>query len=90
MFKRLQLYAEEIIGSYQCGFRSGKSTSEQMNKVRHMEKMGEYGVSTFYLFVDFKGVYDSTDRNELFKAMENFSLPGKPRRLVEVTLETIR
>jgi hypothetical protein len=55
-----------------------------------MVKMGEYGVRTFYLFVDFKAVYDSTDRNELFKAMEEFSLPGKLRRLVVVTLENVR
>jgi hypothetical protein len=51
--------------------------------------MGEYGVSTFYLFVDFKASYDSIDRNELFKDMEKFPLPGKLRRLVEVTLEYI-
>jgi hypothetical protein len=50
-----------------------------------MEKLGEYGVSTFYLFVDLKVAYDSIDRNELFKAMEEFSLPGKLRRLVEAT-----
>jgi hypothetical protein len=55
-----------------------------------MVKMGEYGVRTFYLFVDFKAAYDSTDRNELFKAMEEFSLPGKLRRLVVVTLENVR
>jgi hypothetical protein len=48
-----------------------------------MEKMGEYGVSTFYLFVDFKAAYDSINRNELFKAMEEFLLPGTLRRLVE-------
>jgi hypothetical protein len=47
-----------------------------------MEKMGEYRVSTFYLFVDFKAVHDNIDRNELFKAKEEFSLPGKLRRLV--------
>jgi hypothetical protein len=79
LFERLQPYVEKIIGSYQCGFRSGKS-SGQIHTVRQiMEKMGEYGVSTCYLFVDFKAAYDSTDRNELFKAMEEFSLPGKQK-----------
>jgi hypothetical protein len=55
-----------------------------------MEKVGEYGVNTFYLFEDIKAAYDSSDRNELFKAVEEFSLPGKLRRLVEVSLENIR
>jgi sorting nexin-29 len=79
------------MGCYQCGFKTGKLTSDQIHMVRQiMVKMGQYGVSTFYLFVGFKAAYDSTDRNELFKAMEEFSLPGKLRRLVEVTLENIR
>jgi hypothetical protein len=39
----------------------------------------------YILFVDFKAAYDSIDRNEIFKAMEEFSLPEKLRRLVEVT-----
>jgi sorting nexin-29 len=55
-----------------------------------MEKMGEYGVSTFCLFVDFKVAYKSTDINGLFKAMEKISLPRKLRRLVEVTSENVR
>jgi sorting nexin-29 len=71
--------------------RSGKSTSDQIHMVRQiMEKMGEYGDSAFYLFVDFKAAYDSINRNELFKTMEEFSLPGKLRRLVEVTLGNVR
>jgi hypothetical protein len=38
-----------------------------------MENIGEYGVSKFYLFVEFKAAYDSIDRNEFFKAMEEFN-----------------
>jgi sorting nexin-29 len=62
-----------------------------MHTVRRiMQKMGEHGVDTFNLFVEFKAAYDSIDKNELFKAMEEFSLRGKLRRLVEVTLENVR
>jgi hypothetical protein len=52
--------------------------------------MEERGVSAFYLFVYFKAACDSIDRNELFKAVEEFTLPGKLRRLAEVTLENVR
>jgi sorting nexin-29 len=38
----------------------------------------------------FKAAYDSTDRHEVLKAMEEFSLPGKLRRLVEITLQNAR
>jgi hypothetical protein len=30
--------------------------------------MKEYGVNTYYIFVDFKAAYDSTDRAGLLKA----------------------
>jgi sorting nexin-29 len=63
LFQRLQPYTEKLVGNYQCGFRSGKSTSDQLHTMRHIsEKMGEYVVNTFYLFVDFKAAYDSIDR----------------------------
>jgi sorting nexin-29 len=41
-------------------------------------------------FWDFKAAYDSIDRNEHFKAMEELSLLGKLRRLVEITLENVK
>jgi hypothetical protein len=52
--------------------------------------MKEYGVNTYYTFVDFRAAYDSTDRAGLFKATEEFHIPGKLRCLVELTLKTLR
>jgi hypothetical protein len=40
--------------------------------------------------VDDNKLTHSIDRNELFKAMEKCSFPGKLRRLAEVTLENVR
>jgi hypothetical protein len=42
-----------------------------------LEKIKEYGVNTYYIFVDFKPVHDSTDKAGLFKAMEEFHVPRK-------------
>jgi hypothetical protein len=87
LLERLQPYVEKIVGSYHCAVRSDKSTSDQIHMFKQiMEETGECGVSTFYLFVDFKAAYDSNDRNELFKAVEEFSLPRK-LRLMEATSE---
>jgi sorting nexin-29 len=55
-----------------------------------LEKMREYGVSTFNLFVDFKAAYDSSDRTQLFKAIEEFQIPRKLRILVETILRSVR
>jgi sorting nexin-29 len=91
LFQRLQPCVEKFVGNYQCGFRNGKSTSDQLHSMRQItEKMRGYGVSTFNLFVDFKAAYDSTDRTEFFKAMEDFQIPRKLRSLVEITLRNVR
>jgi hypothetical protein len=52
--------------------------------------MKEYGANTYYMFVDFKAVYDSIDRAGLFKAMEEFHVSRKLRCLVELTFKTVR
>jgi hypothetical protein len=54
------------------------------------EKMSEYRVSMFNLFVDFKAAYDSTDRTQFFKAVEEFQIPRKLRSLGEITLRNVR
>jgi sorting nexin-29 len=91
LFQRLQPCEETLVGNYHCGFRNGKSTSYQLHSMRQiLEKMREHGVSTLNLFVDFKAAYDSSDRTQLFKAMEEFQIPRKLRSLVEITLRNVR
>jgi len=48
--------------------------------------MGEYRIKTLHLFVDFKAANDSTDKTQLFKAMDKFQIPRKHRKLEEITL----
>jgi sorting nexin-29 len=91
LFQRLQPIVDTNIGNYQCGFRRGKSTSDHLHSTRQLlEKMREYGVNIYYMFVDFKAAYDSIDRAGFFKAMEEFHVPRKLRGLVELTLKTVR
>jgi hypothetical protein len=58
--------------------------------IQKLEKMGEYGVNTFYLFVDFKATYERINRTQLFKAMEEFQIARKLKNLVEITLRNTR
>jgi hypothetical protein len=61
---------ENIVGNYQCGFRVGKSTIEQIQSVKQLPgKTLGYGVSTFHLFIDFKAACD-TMNGEIIQGCE--------------------
>lgn len=87
LYGRLVVYAEEIIGDYQCGFRRGRSTTDQIFTLRQiMEKAWEFNISIHQLFVDFKQAYDSLERQPLFEIMNEF---GIPRKLINLTKATL-
>ncbi|MGI4816809.1 MAG: reverse transcriptase domain-containing protein [Janthinobacterium lividum] len=84
---RLKPYLNDIIGSYQCGFRPGKSTTDQIFTLRRLlEKTLEFQVDTHHLFIDFKQAYDSIKRDSLFTTMQSFGIPSKLNRLCWLTL----
>ena len=65
--ERLQPFVKKLIGSYQCGFRPGKSTIDQIFTLRQiLEKTQEKQIDTHHLFVDFKSAFDSAIRSHLF------------------------
>ena len=58
--ERLKSHAKALIGPYQCGFRPGKSTIDQIFTLRqNLEKGHENRERTHHLFVDFKAAFDS-------------------------------
>lgn len=84
---RLKPYMEYNIGKYQCGFRPGKSTTDQIFTLRQiLEKTREFNITTHHLFVDFKAAYDSIERDELLQAMIDFGYPAKLVNLCRMTL----
>ena len=51
--ERLKPFVDKQIGSYQCGFRPGKSTIDQIFTLRQiLEKIRDKQINTFHLFVD--------------------------------------
>ena len=47
-------YAEKTLGEYQAGFRSGRSTTDQIFTVRQVyEKFWEFGTDLYQVFVNF-------------------------------------
>ncbi|KAG7296948.1 hypothetical protein JYU34_019852 [Plutella xylostella] len=84
LLKRLEPYAEKILGDYQCGFRPNRSTIDQLFLIKQiMEKKWEYAQSVHALFVDFAKAYDSIDRGALYAILRNFDIPAKLVELIE-------
>lgn len=85
--ERLKPIAETLIGPYQCGFRPGKSTTDQIFTLRQiLEKTYENQIDTYHLFVDYKAAFDSPLRDRLYAAMSELGIPAKLVRLCRMTL----
>lgn len=58
LLSRLIPYAKESLREYQCGFRKGESTVEQLSIIGHIiEKTYEYRQEFWQIFVDFRKAY---------------------------------
>lgn len=85
--ERLKPTVNRLIGPYQCGFRPGKSTIDQIFTLRQiLEKTLEKQIDTHHLFVDYKAAFDSTIRGHLYETMAEFGIPAKLIRLCRMTL----
>ena len=58
----LKPFAKRLIGSYQCGFRPGKYTIDQifmLRQILEISRSTSLSTSTHHLIVDFKSVFDT-------------------------------
>jgi hypothetical protein len=87
LHKRLEPYAQEILGDYQCGFRRERSTTDQLFTLRLvLEKAYEFVIDLHSLFNDFKQAYDTVDRKYIFEVLKEFGIPKKLVNLIKMTL----
>lgn len=84
---RLQPFADECVGEYQCGFRKGKSTMDQLSVIGQIiGKKYEYRQNMWQVFVDFKKAYDSIHRETIYNIKYEFGIPNKLICLTKVCM----
>ena len=85
--ERLKPLVKTLIGTYQCCFRPGKSTNDQIFILRQiLAKTNEKQVDTHHLLVGHKTAFERPIRDHVFAAMSELGIPAKLIRLYRMTL----
>ena len=85
LLRRLSPISENVLEEYQCGFRKGRSTSDQLFNIRQlMEKRWEYALEIHHLFIIYKQAYGSICSESLWTIMEDFGFHKKLIRMTKV------
>ena len=73
---RMTPYANEIIGEYQCGFSTNRTTVDHIFSIRQiLEKKWEYNNEVVcQLFIDFEKASDSIKREPLYNILIKFGV----------------
>lgn len=68
---KIKPLAEEILGDYQGGFRSNRSTTDQIFSIKQIiEKSWKFNKNVCVQFADFKETYDSIHRQSLLDILK--------------------
>jgi len=87
LYEKLNVYAEEILGDYQCGFRIGRSTTDQCFTMSQIfEKCHEFNINIHCLFIDYKQAFDKLSRNYIDYNLKILGIPQKYINLINMTL----
>lgn len=85
ILNRIKEITEQVLPESQCGFRSGRSTTDMIFTLRQLqEKAIEQHQPLYVVFVDFSKAFDSVDRDTLWKVLKMY---GCPQKLVNIIKE---
>ena len=88
ILNRLNPQAENIIAEEQAGFRVGRSTTEQIFKLRvPCEKYQKHRRDIYHIFVDFKKAFDRVWHAALWATMSRYNITADIIRVVQSLYE---
>ena len=91
MYNRLAEYAGKQIGDYQMGFRTNRSTTDNIYMIRQIyEKSYEFNIELHILLIDFTQAFDKVNQRKMIQSMKMIKIPGKIINLTAVILEGSR
>ena len=84
ILNRLKLQTEKIIVEEQAGFRAGRSTTEQIFKLRILfEKYLQHQQDLYHVFIDFKKAFDRVWHAALWASTKNYNISANLYRGIE-------
>ena len=73
---RLQQYVNWELPDVQGGFRKGRGTRDQIANIHWIiKKVREFQKNIYFFFIDYAKVFDFVDHNELWKILQEMSIP---------------
>ena len=84
LIERIRDKTERVIREEQCGFRKGRSCTDQIFTVRQLsEKFIEKGKDVYWAFMDLEKAYDRVDREAMWQVLRLYGVGGKLLRAVQ-------
>ena len=75
---------EKIIAEEQAGFRTGRSTTEQIFNLRILcEKYLQHQQNLYHVFIDFKKAFDRVFRAAFWATMKKYNISTNLIRVIE-------
>ena len=83
MLERIKIGIDKKLRKEQAGFRSKRSTTEQIFILRNiLEQANEWRAGLYIHFVDCEKAFDSVHRESLWNIMRSYGIPGKIVRVI--------
>ena len=79
---RLNTIAHSLLLEEQCGFRKGRSCTDNIFSLKKiLEKRREFNLKTYIAFIDYVKAFDMIDREQLWSIMQK---NGYPKHLIQI------
>ncbi|PIK36057.1 hypothetical protein BSL78_27122 [Apostichopus japonicus] len=82
LINRLKDGVDKVLRQEQAGFRTNRSTTEQIFTLRNiLEQSNEWNSPLYVHFIDFEKAFDSLHRNSLWNILKEYQIPDKIIRM---------